>query len=459
MRNFLCKIFQLCLIVFLSSLNYGCTNENSASDLALYRKEILQNIQVPTISEYTIKVTDFGAVGDSTFNSKKAFELALADAKKHGGARIIIPAGTYFIGGSLHLVDNICLDFEPDAKLKFSCIADNYLPVVKTSWEGTFLYNYSPYIYGYNLKNITIRGKGIIDGNAEKTIAQWYYKEQKSQELSREMNNNHIPVEDRIFGKGEYLRPQLIQLYDCQNILIEDITIINSPFWCIHLLQSKNAIIQNLVFNSKNYNSDGVVLEYSQDILVQNNTFENAYDNISIKSGRDADGREFNHPSKNILVKSCKLKGETGIAIGSEMSSGIEDIIIEDCTYNGHLQRGIFIKTNPNRGGYIKDIYMHNLEFGDVEECINISTFFRGEGHDYITDIHDIYIEEIKCKKANRSGIIIHGFPEKPIVNINLKNITIKGAKMDISLINAENIKLSNVNIGTIIDTTRAITR
>ncbi len=460
MKNFPHRIYtdQLVFIIILL-INTGCTYTDKSNDLSVHRTEILENIQAPEIPSYTIRVTDFGAIGNAAHNSKKAFDKALENAKEHGGARIIIPEGTYFIGGPLHLVDNICLDFEPGARLKFSCIADNYLPVVKTSWEGTFLYNYSPYIYGYDLKNITIRGKGIIDGNAKQTFAQWSLKELKAQLLSREMNNNFTPEEERIFGKGHFLRPQFIQLYNCKNILIEDITITDSPFWCIHLLNSSNAIIQNITFDSNNLNSDGIVMEYSQNILVQNNIFKDAYDNISIKSGRDADGRKFEHPSKNILVKNCKLKGENGIAFGSEMSSGIENVIIENCSDYGHLQRGVFIKTNPDRGGYIQNIFINNLKFGQVEECINISTFFKGEGHDNVSNIHDIYIENIECKKANRSGITIHGFPEEPIRNISLKDIRIIGAKMDVNFINAENIKLTNVSIGTIIDTVRAITR
>ncbi len=458
MKTLLKIVLRYFLLITLFMGFNACNNMDRSHTLAMDREEILQNIQVPTISDYTINIKDFGAIGDSIHNCKKAFDEAMADAEKHGGARIIIPEGTFFIGGPIHLISNVCLDFQNGSVIKFSNIPSNYLPVVKTSWEGTFLYNYSPYIYGYDLNNIVIKGNGTIYGNNSGSFKDWYGKQEESQTRSRKMNNDQVPIEERIFGEGYFLRPQLIQLFNCKNIFIDGVTIKESSFWGLHILKGENVIIQNLTLDLPHRNNDGIVLEYAKNVLVQKITFIHGYDNICIKSGRDADGRKENIPSKNIIVKDCKLTGQNGISLGSEMSGGIEKVIIEDCTYNGHLERGIFIKTNPNRGGYIKDIYMNNLHFGEVEECMNISSFYKGEGSEFVSDIHDIYLENIVCEKANMAGIVIHGFPQKPVTNIKFKNIRIKNARMGLNLLFAEKIIFSNVTIGSIIDTTRRIT-
>jgi polygalacturonase len=407
----------------------------------------LKKIKAPPISDYTLSILDFGAKGDSVTDCKPAFEKAFAEANAKRGARIIVPAGIYFIQGPLHLVSNICIDLQKGARLKFSSTPDSYLPAVFTSWEGTFLYNYSPLIYGYKLENVSIIGEGILDGNAAETFSKWRNLQDADQQRSRDMNHKQVPIKNRVFGKGSYLRPHFIQLFECKNILIEGVTITNSPFWCVHLLKSENATIRGVNFIAKNINNDGVDPEYSKNILIENINFDNGDDNVAIKSGRDTEGRATAVPSENIIIRNCKFKGLHGVVVGSEMSAGVRNVFVENCSTGGYLKRGVFLKSNPDRGGFIRDIYVNNVSFGEVEDCFFITSFYHGEGAGYATAIHDVHVENVTCGKARNGGIVVQGFPSKPVTDIFFKNVVIDSAKVGLSLTNTDRVMMSNVSI------------
>lgn len=426
----------------------GCNTTNSSSEREKKRDAVLSQIKAPEIPTYTVNITNFGATGDSITDCKPAFDKALLEAKSRGGAKILIPEGVYLINGPIHLVSNICIEIQKGARLLFSSNAKHYLPVVLTSWEGTFLYNYSPFIYAYQQQNISIIGEGIIDGNAEKTFSQWRRVQGESQQRTRDMNHDGVPIEERIFGDGYFLRPHLMQLFECKNILIEGVTVTNSPFWCIHLLKSENATLRAINFIAKNVNNDGIDPEYSRNILIEDMNFDNGDDNVAIKAGRDHEGRKMASPSENIIIRNCKFKGLHGVVIGSEMSSGVQNVFVENCGFGGYVKRGIYLKSNPDRGGFIKDVYVNNVDFGEVEDCFFITSFYHGQGKGYVTDISNVFVEDVTCKKARSGGIIIQGFPSKPVSNIYFKNVTIDTAKVALSLTNAENIVMSNVNIG-----------
>ncbi len=255
------------------------------------RDAILSQITGAQIPKAVINIQKMGAKGNGTTDCLPAFQKAFKKAGRQGGARIVVPAGTYYIRGPLHLVSNVCLEIQEGATLKFAPDPELYLPAVKTSWEGTFLQNYSPFIYGYQLHDVSIIGKGTIDGNAMTTFATWRSKQKPAQQRSREMNHTGTPVAQRNFGEGDYLRPHLIQLFGCERITIEDVFITNSPFWCIHLLQSENAILRGIRFDAKLVNNDGIDPEMSRNILIEDVHFNNGDDNVAIKSGRDHDGR------------------------------------------------------------------------------------------------------------------------------------------------------------------------
>ena len=412
------------------------------------RDSILRNIVPPDISGHRLLLTDYGAVGDSLVDCKPAFDQAIEACKAQGGGRIVVPQGIYLVKGPIHLIDNLCIELQKGSKLVFGSDPSNYLPVVPSSWEGTFVYNYSPLIYAYQVENVAIMGEGTIDGNGSEVFSKWHSQQKPSQLLSREMNHGNTPVADRVFGEGHFLRPHLIQFYACKNILIEGVTITNSPFWCVHFLQSENITARKVKFNAFNKNNDGFDLEYAKNVLIEDIDFNNADDNVAIKAGRDYEGRRVAIPSENIVVRNCRFKGLHGVVIGSEMSAGVQHVFVENCTYSGYCKRGIYFKSNPDRGGFIRDIYIDNVAFGEVEDCFYITSHYHGEGAGFETDIRNIYVNNLRCKKASQAALVIQGYPSRKVSDVYFSNVRIDSSATALSFTNAEHIVLNDVVIG-----------
>lgn len=410
---------------------------------------IVKRIQLPKIPAYKINVSKVGAKGDSVSNDKPAFDKAMALCRKNNGGTIIVSKGIYTLNGPIHFVSNVNLQVEKGAKIRFSDNPKNYLPMVVTSWEGTMIYNYSPLIYANNCTNISITGEGTIDGEGHNIWNSFKAKEKADKLATREMNHNSVPISGRKFGEGHFLRPQLIQFLNCKNVLVENVTIEDAPFWCIHLLKSESITIRGLKYDAFNANNDGIDPEYSKDILIENIDFNNADDNVAIKSGRDHEGRSNSAtPSQNIVIRNCRFKGLHGVVLGSEMSAGIQNIYIENCKTSGYLKRGIYFKTNADRGGFIKNIFVRNIELDEVEDALYITSNYMGEGSEFPSDVSDIYFSDITCNKARETAIIIQGFPEKKVRNISLNNIEVKSAKNGMTILNTENVTVNNVIVG-----------
>lgn len=441
---------RLLLLLPLISLLFCCrqTINTTALSPAERRDSILKLISPPPLPEKIFNLGDFGAKGDSVTDCKPAFDKAIAAVKKNTGGRIVVPAGNYIINGPIHLTSNLCIELKKGARLIFGANADDYLPAVLTSWEGTFLYNYSPLIYGYQLENIAIIGEGEIDGNGKGNFSSWAEEQKESVALTRKMNHENTPVKNRLFGKGHFLRPQLMQLFECKNILIEGVTVKNSPFWCIHLLKSENITARKVKFDAFNRNNDGFDPEYSKNILIEDIDFNNGDDNVAVKAGRDHEGRATGIPSENIIIRNCRFKGLHGLVIGSEMSAGVQNVFVENCTYGGYCKRGIYLKSNPDRGGFIRNIYVNNVKFGEVEDCFFITSYYHGEGEGFATDISNVFVDNVSCKHASNAGIVIQGFPQKKVHDVNFSKVTIDSAATAISMTNAENIVFNDVVIG-----------
>lgn len=397
-----------------------------------------------------LSILDFGAIADGATDCKPAFDRAIRRAEELGGARLVVPAGEYHLCGPIHLVSRLCLELQEGAVLRFDPEPSHYLPVVKTSWEGTFLYNYSPFIYGYGLHDVAIVGRGTIDGNAATTFATWRDRQGESKALSRRYNHERTPVEERVFGEGHFLRPQLVQLFECERVTLEGIFITNSPFWCIHLLKSRNILCDRLRYDAKLVNNDGIDPEYAEDVLIQNIVFNNGDDNVAIKCGRDDDGRAEQHPSSGIVIRNCRFKGLHGVVLGSEMSSGIENVFIENCTYGGYCKRGLYIKTNPDRGGFIRNIFFNNCEFGEVEDLFFLTSMYAGEGLDnhHFTAVHDIYVEDVTCQKARAAAVVLQGTAEEPLHNIRFERVKVDEAAIGLSMEHTELIEFKDCNLG-----------
>lgn len=439
------KLVFLFLILFIN-LNIDAQDNCFPTDKV---DEIVSRIQLPQIPAFNINVVSLGAIGDSVHNCKPAFDKAMALCKSHNGGTIIVPKGTYKLDGPIHFVSKVKLVVEEGATIRFSDNPEFYLPLVLTSWEGTMLFNYSPLIYAYDCHDIAITGKGTIDGEGDKIWDSYKEKEMADKMLSRDMNHQGIPLTDRKFGEGHFLRPQLIQFFNCKNILVENIHIENSPFWCLHLLKSQSITVRGVKYKSLNHNNDGIDPEYAKDVLIEDITFDNGDDNIAIKAGRDHEGRKNNDtPSENIVIRNCSFKGLHGVVLGSEMSAGIKNVYIDSCKTGGYLKRGIYFKTNADRGGFITHVYVRNLRLDEVEDCLYITANFLGEGSGFPADISDICFSDIKCRKASGTAIVIQGYPEKKVRNVQLRNIEVQSAKNGMTIVNTENVGIEDIVIG-----------
>ena len=429
----------------------------SATDVAAFEKErvarrdsVLALITGAAMPADSIFVTDFGAKGDGVKDCKRAFDRAMKAAAKRGGARIIVPEGTYLVKGPIHFVSNVCLDIRKGATIKFSPEPELYLPVVETSWEGTFLSNYSPFIYGRGLHDVSIVGQGSIDGNASTTFSTWKSKQKTGQARSRDVNHKGVPVADRNFGEGWWLRPQMIQFYDCKNVTLQGVFITNSPFWCVHLLKSENIVCRGLRYDAKLVNNDGIDPECSRNVLIEDIEFNNGDDNVAIKSGRDNDGWTHGSPSENIVIRNCRFKGLHAVVIGSEMSAGVRNVFVENCTFGGYCKRGIYIKTNPDRGGFVTNLYVKNCEFDEVEDLFYATSMYAGEGldNDKFTRVGDIFVDGLRCRKATAAGLVLQGTEAEPISNVMFSNVEIGEAKNAVSFDNTVSVEMRNCHIG-----------
>ena len=429
----------------------------AATDVAAFEKErvarrdsVLALITGAAMPADSIFVTDFGAKGDGVKDCKRAFDRAMKAAAKRGGARIIVPEGTYLVKGPIHFVSNVCLDIRKGATIKFSPEPELYLPMVETSWEGTFLSNYSPFIYGRGLHDVSIVGQGSIDGNASTTFSTWKSKQKTGQARSRDVNHKGVPVADRNFGEGWWLRPQMIQFYDCKNVTLQGVFITNSPFWCVHLLKSENIVCRGLRYDAKLVNNDGIDPECSRNVLIEDIEFNNGDDNVAIKSGRDNDGWTHGSPSENIVIRNCRFKGLHAVVIGSEMSAGVRNVFVENCTFGGYCKRGIYIKTNPDRGGFVTNLYVKNCEFDEVEDLFYATSMYAGEGldNDKFTRVGDIFVDGLRCRKATAAGLVLQGTEAEPISNVMFSNVEIGEAKNAVSFDNTVSVEMRNCHIG-----------
>jgi len=412
-------------------------------------KDIEKQIVAPTFPDKTFSITEYGAVGDGVSDALPAIKKAIDLCSNSGGGKVLIPKGIYFSKGPVVLKSNVNLHFEDGAEILFSPDEKDYLPAVLTRWEGTEVYNYSPMIYAYNVKNIAITGKGIINGQGSKNIAQWKPRQKNDQTLLRKMGTEVRPVYERVFGEGHVLRPAMIEPFSCSNLLIEGIKLIDGTFWSVHPICCTNVTIRDVEVDSHNDNSDGCDPESCFNVLIENCFFKTADDGIAIKSGRDNDAWRIGQPSENIIVRNCTFDSKVnGVCIGSEISGGIRNVFIEDITIL-HCANALYFKSNLDRGGYIQNVHSRNVNV--KVECTTLIKFepdYKSESkNNFPTPFTGFTFKNIQAEKASVSGIDITGFKDLPVENVSIENLTVKSTPVPLVVKNAKNVSLKNVMI------------
>jgi len=470
-RNLINIVYNGFKLLLISSLVLftNCKEEKGVTDSNdpwARKQQIEESIVVPVFKNQTYNILDFGAVSDSSTINTKAFKSAIEECSKNGGGRVIVPNGKY-VTGPIHLEDNVNLHLEEGSEILFSTNPTDYYPLVHTSYEGIELMNYSPLVYAYKKKNIAVTGSGTLNGQASndnwwpwcgKDIYGWMEgmpKQTDSLNLPRLMDygENGIPVEERIFGDNHYLRPTFFEPFECENVMIQGVKIINAPFWVLHPIKSNYVIVDGVTIESHGPNNDGCDPEYSKNVIIKNCIFNTGDDCIAIKAGRDAEGRSVAIKSENIIVKNCKMiDGHGGVVIGSEMSAGVSNVFVEDCTMDSpNLDRAIRIKTNSRRGGTVDGVYVRNIEVGQVKEAVlKLNMFYAtysNQTGEFIPVIQNISLENVRVKNGGYFGILAKGYEESPISNVTLNNVIIEKVDKAFSLENVVNLKLIDTYI------------
>lgn len=462
MSNYLrYTVVGLLAIAFLS-----CTGK---SDPWIGKDAVLKQIVEPKFADRTFSIEDFGAKKGVTFNSGTAINKAIDSCSKAGGGKVIVPAGVFFTG-PIVLKSNVNLYISEGATLRFSTNPKDYTPFVLTRWEGIDCYNYKPLIYAYGETNIAITGKGVLDGMAgNDSWWPWKGREEygwKKGMMSQEHNTatggkkrlvammeNQVPIKDRMMAESDMLRPQFINFYKCDTVLIEGVKIERSPFWLIHPLLCSNVIVRNIIAESDGPNNDGCDPESCKNVLIEGCYFNTGDDCIAIKSGRNFDGRAWDTPSENLVIRGCTMKnGHGGIVIGSEVSGGCRNVYAEDCIMDSPLlDRVVRIKTNTLRGGVVENVYVRNIKVGECAEAVlriemNYEMGKSRQGEFYPL-VRNIYLENITSKRS-KYGVYIDGYKDRiRVENINLKNCRFSNVSKGNSIVGVKNVKFENLLI------------
>lgn len=402
---------------------------------------ILARIKAPVFPDREFSIVQYGAAADGKTDSSAAISKAIAACSSAGGGRVVVPAGEYQTG-PIHLKSGVNLHLDGGATLKFKTDPKAYLPAVRSWFEGMECFNYSPLIYAYEQENIAVTGEGVLDGQAANDNW-WPWKGKKEygwkdgapkQDNARKrlikMVEQGTPVAERRFGEGDYLRPSFIELFRCQNVLIEGVRIRQSPMWELHPVLSTNVIIRGVEIFSHGPNNDGCDPEACRDVLIEDCVFDTGDDCIAIKSGRNNDGRRIGIPTENVVIRRCTMKdGHGGVTIGSEISGGCRNVFVENCKMNSpYLDRAIRFKSNAVRGGVVENIFVRNVEVGTVGDAALQIDFVYEEGANgpHKPVVRNLVIENLSVANAKRV-LDVQGFAGAEISGVRLYNSTFKG--------------------------------
>lgn len=451
----------------------------------------MERVARPVIPDLRVSVKDFGGVGDGVTLNTEAFAKAMKHLSDKGGGHLDVPAGIW-LTGPIEILSNCDLHVTPNAVIIFDPDRDLY-PIIQTVFEGLDTRRCESPVHAEGARNISITGGGVLDGSGEawrmvkkskltdgewrKLVASggivsrdgriWYPDEgfEKATMFS-DMNVPSVDLTEEQWNEiKSFLRPNMVSLRNCENVLLEDCSFQNSPCWNVHPLMCKNLIVNRVNIRNPYYsqNGDAIDVDSCENVLITNSTFDAGDDGICIKSGKDADGRRRARPCKNLIVDNCTVfHGHGGFTVGSEMSGGVENIKVSNCRFLG-TDVGLRFKSKRGRGGVVKNIYINDIYMKDIlADAILFDLFYGGKSaveaaaekdetvnvpavpvDETTPEFRDIYISNVCCNGASRA-MLFNGLPEMPVTNINVSDCTIT-ADEGITLRNSQDITFKNV--------------
>ena len=469
-------------------------NMSAQNDYKKYTENLpfkMAEVKAPLIPDAKVSLRDFGAVGTGDVLCTDAFAKAIDQLSKTGGGHLVVPRGVW-LTGPIVLKSNIDLHLEAGAVIQFAADEDLY-PLIKTSFEGLDTRRCQSPLSANGATNISITGQGVIDGNGQywrpvkrskMTDSQW--KAVLSRPGGRELRKDYwVPSEG--YAKGEsganmnvpaatteaewqaikrFLRPVMVSLVSCKNVLLQGVIFQNSPAWNLHPLMCENIIIDNVLARNPFYaqNGDALDLESCKNALIVNSKFDAGDDGICIKSGKDADGRRRGMACANVVVDGCTVfAGHGGFVVGSEMSGGVNNIMVRNCQFLG-TDVGLRFKSTRGRGGIVENIFIDGISMTDITTyALTFNMYYGGKS---VTEVlaeggqqqqakmpvteetpifRNIDIRNVVCHNAG-FAMEFNGLPEMPIDRITLTNIDIL-ARHDATFQNCQNIIRENVRV------------
>jgi len=468
------KLFTAALTLLLAiTAVHGEITQKQVNKLVKQADFSMPKMSLPKISGKQYSILRYGADPTGVALSTEAIQQAIDAANQAGGGTVLIPAGVYTTG-PIELKSNVCLYTEHGALVKFSDDFTLY-PVIDASFEGLDTKRCQSPISARNAENIAIKGHGTFDGNGyswrplkqnKVTASQWkekiktgvvdpkkntWWPDEAAMRASYLCPDQNVPVlsaeatQEDWEAIRSFLRPVMVNLIGCKNILLEGVCFENSPAWNLHPLMCENLILSQLEVRNPWYsqNGDGVDVESCKNVIIEGCRIDVGDDAICMKSGKNEDGRRRGIPTENVIVKNCVVyHGHGGFVVGSEMSGGIKNITVEDCTFIG-TDVGLRFKSTRGRGGVVENIWVRGICMTDIPNDGLIFDLFyggKGAGEETAEEIaarmnaaipqadettpafRHITIEDIICKGVKRA-IYFNGLPEQKIQDVTLRNI------------------------------------
>ncbi len=394
---------------------------------------VTQAAQMPLL----FNVVEYGAVGEGKTLCTRAIQKAVKACVAVGGGTVYFPAGKY-LSGAIFLKSNVTLHIGQGATLLASTDFEDF-PPLKPGWQVlSDDTRRSSLITGLDLENIAITGRGTLNGQGKP----WWQALRKDKDKKK--------GEKKILTHG---RPRVINLYRCRNVLIQGVTIVDSPSWTVHLVGCENVVVEGIsIINPEDSpNTDGINPESCRNVRISNCFIDTGDDCITLKSGRDEEGRLKAKPTENVTIVNCVMyKGHGAVVIGSEMSGGVRNVTASNIVCVG-TDRAVRIKSTRGRGGVVENIRYSNFVVEDVREPIYITSFYTKTDPEPVSErtpvFRDIAISHFTIKNSPCLAKIL-GLPEMPIQGLRITDMV---ASTDVGLFcdNAVGLGLHNVRVAT----------
>ncbi|QCK13288.1 glycoside hydrolase family 28 protein [Mangrovivirga cuniculi] len=507
MKKINVKNYYFLILTILGLVFYGCGGRSSEqvaegnmanktennSDIYSGVEFDMPKVNEPEFPDNSVSVVDFGAKGDGIFDNSEAFKKAIDAVVEKGGGKVIVPRGIWMTG-PIRFQSNVNLHVNEGALIRFSEDKSKY-PLIETSFEGLETYRCLSPIYGKNLENIAITGKGIIDGSGDAwrpvkkskmASSAWkrlvksggvlsedgrtWYPSKEYEQANKLTDNFNVPpfeTKEEFLAVKDFLRPVMVSFVNCKKVLLDGPTFQNSPAWNLHPLMCEDVTIRNLTVRNPWYsqNGDGLDLESCKNVVIHNNSFDVGDDAICFKSGKNEDGRKRGMPTENVIVtNNVVYHGHGGFVVGSEMSGGVKNVKVSNCTFIG-TDVGLRFKSTRGRGGVVENIYISDIHMIDIPtEAIRFNMFYEGqspileEDQDPVESDSDLEpvteetpsFRNIHMKNiwvtSSETGAFFQGLPEMKLENVSLENAILE-AENGVTMIDADNIKLKNVKV------------